>query len=77
MCMVSVVSDYGKSIATSTWTTRTFSEYQEILRRLEALDAKLGEPECHDPGKQEWMAEVERRLFTLELRAEKSAKNRG
>jgi hypothetical protein len=68
MCMVSVVSDYGMTITPNTWTRDTFSEYQEILKRIGDLDAKLGQPDCVDPAKEAWMREVERRLSALEER---------
>jgi hypothetical protein len=33
---------------------------------LDALDKKLGQPECHDPSKAEWMRSIEERLARLE-----------
>jgi hypothetical protein len=67
MCMVSMVTEYGRDrIDVIKWTPDTFSEYQEIIRRLEALDEKLGQPDCEDPAKTEWMREVEERLAKLE-----------
>ncbi len=41
-------------------------EFKEILRRLEALDEKLGQPDCEDPAKAAWMRGVEDRLAMLE-----------
>jgi len=67
MCMVSVITDYGRTqVPEITWTTTTFNEYQEILRRLEELDRKLGQPACEDPVKAAWMEDVEKRLQQLE-----------
>lgn len=69
MCMVSVMSDYGQfRINTPDWTRESFSEYQEILRRLTALDEKLNQPDCVDPSKTEWMQRVEERLSQLEAK---------
>jgi len=48
------------------WTRDTFEEYKEIIRRLGELDRKLAQPECEDPAKAAWMADVERRLALLE-----------
>jgi len=48
------------------WTRPAWTEYQEVLRRLEALDAKLGQPHCDDPAKAAWMQEIEKRLAALE-----------
>ena len=67
MCMVSVINDYGRQqIPASQWNRSNFDEFKEILRRLDALDAKLGQPDCVAVEKTEWMHEVERRLTALE-----------
>lgn len=68
MCAVSNVLDYGRvNIPQTQWTRDTFSEYQEIIRRLSALDKKLNQPDCEDPAKATWMREVEDRLAKLEM----------
>ena len=64
--MVSVVYDYGKTVPATSWTPDSWSQFQEIIKRLNDLDKKLGEPECHDPAKAEWVKEVEERLAKLE-----------
>jgi hypothetical protein len=65
--MVSVINDYGhQNIPAFQWTPNTFNEYKEILRKLEALDAKLGQPDCESPEKSAWMKDVEKRLAELE-----------
>ena len=67
MCMVSVINDYGRqNIPTVQWNYNNFNEFKEILKRLEALDAKLGQPDCETPEKTAWMKEVEERLAALE-----------
>jgi hypothetical protein len=67
MCSVSVIQDYMRQrVAPMDWTRPVWTEYQEVLRRLEALDAKLGQPHCEDPAKAAWMAAVEERLKKLE-----------
>jgi hypothetical protein len=68
MCMVSVVMDYGRNIPQQQWTTPLWNDFSEVIRRLDALDKKLGEPECHDPAKAAWMREVEARLAKLETK---------
>lgn len=69
MCVVSVTQDYMR---TSTmpwqWDRPMLNEYQEILNRLAALDAKLGQPDCEDPAKAAWMKEIEKRLDAVEGR---------
>ena len=69
MCSVSVINDYGRTrIPETQWTRDTWSDYQEILRRLTALDDKLGQPNCETPDKLEWQKAVESRLAALEAR---------
>lgn len=68
MCVMSAVSVAGSQIPLSTWTRPAFDEYKEILRRIEALDTKLGQPDCVDPAKEAWMKQVEERLSQLEAR---------
>jgi hypothetical protein len=68
MCSVSAVHDYFGQRPSVPWTPDTFRDYQEIVRRLDALDRKLGEPACDDPAKAAWMREVEARLKALEAR---------
>ena len=72
MCVVSVVSDWASTtVPVTTWTTSNWGEYQEIIRRLEELDRKLGFANCEDPAKQAWMENVEKRLKKLERKAAK------
>jgi hypothetical protein len=67
MCAVSAMGDYFRqNVSLQQWTRPVFSEYQEVLRRLADLDAKLGQPDCEDPAKAAWMREVEARLASLE-----------
>lgn len=66
MCMVSVISNYGQTVPVHQWTPSSFYDFQEVIRRLEALDKKLDQPHCEDPAKAAWMREVEERLKKLE-----------
>lgn len=66
MCMVSVMSVAGGSVPLHDWTRPAFNEFQEILKRIDKLDTKLGQPDCVDPAKEAWMREVEERLSKLE-----------
>lgn len=67
MCMVSIINDYGHlRVQLQQWTHQTWSEYQEILRRLADLDRKLGEPNCETADKLEWQKSIEERLSKLE-----------
>lgn len=67
MCTYSVISEYGQfRIAPDQWSRDSWSDYQEILRRLDALDKKLSQPDCLDPAKAAWMQSVEDRFHALE-----------
>jgi hypothetical protein len=80
MCAVSAVHDYYGNrpnlwptpglagVAGPQWTPQTLIDFKDIIKRLEALDAKLGEPDCVDPAKEAWVAEVEKRLKALEVK---------
>ncbi len=67
MCTVSALFDYGRQrIPANEWTPDSFSMFKDIIRRLEQLDQKLNQPDCHDPTKAEWMKAIEERLRKLE-----------
>lgn len=69
MCAVSAVHDYYRlNVPVNDWTRPMFTEYQEIIRRLDLLDKKLDQPDCEEPAKAAWMTEVEDRLKRLEAR---------
>ncbi len=69
MCAVSVIHDYMRvNVPPEQWTRPLFSEYQEIIRRIEQLDTKLSQPDCPDPAKAAWMRDVEERLMALEMK---------
>jgi ubiquitin-protein ligase len=68
--MVSVIQDYGRTrVPAERWTPDAFAQLQEILLKVQALDTKLGEPNCEDPAKAAWMRGVEKRLAALETGA--------
>jgi hypothetical protein len=73
MCAVSVMQDYFRQyVPLRDWTPPVWADYKEVLRRLESLDAKLGQPDCEDPAKAAWMREVEQRLARLEAAGNKA-----
>jgi hypothetical protein len=67
MCAVSVVYDYWSARPDTQWTRETFNDFKEIVDRLDRLDEKLAQPDCHDPSKAAWMAEVESMLREREI----------
>lgn len=48
------------------WTREALDQLKDILKRLDALDKKLGLAECEDPKKAEWMKGIEERIAKLE-----------
>ena len=50
----------------SKWDREAFEMLKELIERTKKLDAKLGLPDCEDPKKAEWMADIERRVKALE-----------
>ena len=67
MCVVSVVYDYFRTnVPIHDWTRPAFTEFQEIIHRLDKLDQRFEQPDCPDPDKAAWMKQVEERLMLLE-----------
>ena len=75
MCVVSYISDWGKGVTYPqpigyppyakpgiVWTHDSWAEYQQLLKRAAGVDAILDQPDCEDPVKQAWMADVEATL---------------
>ena len=50
------------------WDRAALDDLKDIIKRLDALDKKLGLAECEDPKKAEWMKGIEDRLKALETR---------
>ncbi len=68
MCMASVIYDYARTIKPSIWVQdpTSLQLLKDILKKVEELDAKTGQPDCEDPAKSKWMRDVEKRLKKLE-----------
>jgi hypothetical protein len=56
------------------WDAQALADLKDILKRLDALDKRLGLAECEDPKKAEWMAAIEARVGKLERRRQPRAK---
>ena len=67
MCTYSMIHDWAQKLPDQTWTRPMFSEYQEIIRQLKAIDEKLGLPNCN-PNKGEFLEKIEARLLAIEKR---------
>lgn len=50
------------------WDRESFELLKRAMAILEKLDAKLGEPECSDPRKAEFLKRIEARLEALEAK---------
>lgn len=66
MCVMSVMSDYYGRYPMDRWNRRKWEQFQETIPVIEELDRVMGEPDCLDPAKAEWMKRVEERLTQLE-----------
>lgn len=70
MCMMSMIIDYGRKVPSDAWDQGSWDRFtQVILPEVEKLDEELGEPDCVDPGKAEWMEQMEERMQKLEEEA--------
>ncbi len=72
MCAVSATIGYFQEHQ-PVWTRPDFDSFKKVLKRLEVLDKHLGQPDCIDPSKAEYLREIEERLNRLE----EKAKSRG
>lgn len=69
MCVVSNIFDYGRyRVPYNTWTQTpgAWDAYKKLIEAGKQFDEVAKEPDCEDPGKAEWMAEIEERLRKLE-----------
>lgn len=58
MCMMSVVTGYGMGVQQNHWTPVTWKMFQDLVARVDKLDSALGEHECIDPAKDEWLKKM-------------------
>ncbi len=79
MCVVSVVNDYFReNVPAQSWDWEAFDAFQRSLLDLAKLDQRFNQPDCEDPAKLAWQAEIRARLDKLEFQqAEKPAQASG
>lgn len=66
MCAVSAIYAYGQQRPLTEWTQPGYDAFKNLLRTAEDFDRIAEQPDCEDPEKAKWMAEVEKRLAALE-----------
>jgi hypothetical protein len=75
MCVVSMVLEYAKTnFPVPDYNWQTFNMLQDIVRRLELLDARMDQPECKDPVKAQYLDEVKAHLEEQDRRLEELEK---
>lgn len=64
MCIVSMAYDYygKKPEIAQNFDYDSYQLLREILDKLKELDEKLGEKDCEDPRKGEWLKDMERKF---------------
>lgn len=62
MCVVSAVHQEAQTWPLGYWNRDTFAEYQEIIRRLDAIDKALGLPDCGAEAKEKFVRDMAARL---------------
>ena len=53
------------------WGLQDLIDVTQILKRLDALDKKLGAPNCHEPVKEQFIKDLETRIAALEAKGRK------
>lgn len=68
MCVVSFVYELAQTAPQVWWTAPKLDEYREIMKHLEDIDRKLGQPDCGVKHREEFERRIEERLKKLEDR---------
>lgn len=66
MCVVSNITDYGRSIPPQKWTYPGINEFEKLIEQGKKFDEANGEPDCVDPEKAKLMKELEEIKIRLE-----------
>lgn len=66
MCLISRVHDWGREIDHAKWTPEALTNFKKLLPAINQLDTQLGEPDCEDPTKSEWLRSMEQRFAEAE-----------
>lgn len=78
MCVVSNIYDYGRkvwptypTVSPPAPTPEQWEAFRELVEKARKFDELAGQPDCEDPTKAEWMAEIEARIAALEAERDK------
>lgn len=66
MCTTSMAADFAGCLPPNVWTSDTYSQFLQLMAKLQQIDAKLGLPNCEDQEKLKWMKSIEDRLANIE-----------
>lgn len=70
MCAVSMIHDWAQALPMQSWNPITYQHYLDLIRRIEELDRKVGQPDCEDPAKAAFLKSIGDRLSNLEKKVE-------
>jgi hypothetical protein len=63
MCAVSVIHDYmSQRVPVERWTPAEYQLLQDILTQVKKLDEALGEKDCEDSSKAQYLQDIRARL---------------
>lgn len=71
MCAVSaVIGTLPQFSPIEMWPLQPLQDLSEVIRRLDAIDKKMGAKDCHEPTKVGVLRKIEDRLADLERRVD-------
>lgn len=70
MCIVSMISDYGRDKFSQIDISKWIKPYQELIAKGKEVDRVTGQPDCESTEKTKWLVEIEQRALALEKEKE-------
>jgi len=62
MCIISRLYDWGNELSPDNWDPSSLKDFKDLIEKAKELDTKLGQPDCEDPSKADWMKQMEERF---------------
>lgn len=59
MCVVSVITEYGRDRMSAPWTPEQLQAFKVLIEQAQKFDKLTDQPNCEDPAKAVWIAGVE------------------